>query len=92
MTAGPVDAVERQCMSLPCRFGFPRGPAFSPSDLAILSLAVYLVGTAAHEAVHDILRAGGPLRPRLASLTGARSPSVPFRQPVPACIARSASS
>jgi hypothetical protein len=79
-------------MSLPCRFWFPRRPAFSPSDLAISSLAVYLVETAAHEALHDILWAGGPLRPRLASLTEARSPSAPFRQPVSACIARSASS
>jgi hypothetical protein len=67
-------------------------PGHSPSDLAILSLAVYEVVTPAHEALHDLLWAGGPLRPRLASLTGARSPSAHFRQPVPACIALSASS
>lgn len=68
-------------------------PSHSPYDLAVLSLAVYLVVTPAHEALHDILWTGGPLRPRLASTNGGRQmPSSPFRQPPRSCMARSVSS
>jgi Brp/Blh family beta-carotene 15,15'-monooxygenase len=68
-------------------------PSHSPHDLAVLSLAVYLVVTPAHEALHDVLRAGGPLRRRQASPSEGRpTPSSPFRPLAHACTARSASS
>jgi hypothetical protein len=62
-------------------------------DLAILSLAVYLVVTPAHEALHDVLRAGGPLHLRPLAPSGARQIRSPrFRQPAHACTVHSASS
>ena len=68
-------------------------PTHSPGDLAVLSLAVYLVVTPAHEALHELLRADGPLRPRLASPDRLRRmPSSTFRQPAHSCTARSVSS
>ena len=68
-------------------------PSHSLRDLAVLSLAVYLVVTPAHEALHDVLGAGGPLRLQLAAPSGVRQkPSFPFRRPAHSCSARSASS
>ena len=68
-------------------------PSHSMNDLAVLSLAVYLVVTPAHEALHVVLRAGSLLRRRLASPRGVRqTPFSPFRQPARSCTVRSASS
>lgn len=68
-------------------------PTHSARDLAVLSLAVYLVVTPAHETLQGLLRADGPLRPRTASPNGLpRTALSPFRQPAHSCIARSVSS
>lgn len=50
-------------------------PSHSMLDLAVLSLAVYLVVTPAHEALHDVLRTGGPL-----GRSAARSPVLSLRR------------
>jgi len=62
-----------------------RSPSHSLGDLAVLSLAVYLVVTPAHEALHDVLRAGCPPRSR-------RTQSSPCRHPFQPCAVHSASS
>jgi len=59
-------------------------PSHSPRDLAVLSLAVYLVVTPAREALHDVLRADCPPRSRW-------TPSSPCCQTFPSCTVRSAS-
>lgn len=65
----------------------------SPRDLAVLSLAVYLVVTPSHEALHDVLRADWLPRPRrLPPAVARRQPFPTFRRPAPSCTARSASS
>ncbi len=45
-------------------------PDHSPRDLAVLSLAVYVVVTPAHEALHGVLRARRPVAPRMECSTG----------------------
>lgn len=65
----------------------------SSRDLAVLSLAVYLVVTPAHEGLHDVLRADWLPRPRRMPPAVARQrPSPTFHRPAHSCTARSASS
>jgi Brp/Blh family beta-carotene 15,15'-monooxygenase len=68
-------------------------PSRSSRDLAVLSLAVYLVVTPAHEALHDVLRADWlPRLRRLPPAVARQKPSPTFRRPAHSCTARSASS
>ena len=72
-------------------------PSHSPRDLAVLSLAVYLVVTPSHEALVDFLAAASPCCPWLATPTPGRHPQFSSRHesantPATSCAVHSVSS